>query len=111
MKSEIPRFYIRPPTTWWPLSYGISYGIEYGNGDLAVAQPVTMKLIDRNEPRATSGEAMLELHERPMDALQSLMDQLWNLGIRPKDIGTAGHLAATQEHLKDMQKLVSKAYE
>lgn len=37
-----------------------------------------------------------------------MMDELWREGFRPKDIGTAGHLAATQEHLKDMRAIVAK---
>jgi hypothetical protein len=37
---------------------------------------------------------------------QHLMDQLWNCGLRPSEgSGSAGALAATQNHLKDMQKL------
>jgi hypothetical protein len=40
--------------------------------------------------------------------MQSLMDELWKLGVRPSDIGTAGHLAATQAHLSDMRAIVSK---
>lgn len=49
--------------------------------------------------------------DRQDPALQDLLNQLWELGIRPKDIGTAGHLSATQAHLADMKALVSKAYE
>ena len=38
---------------------------------------------------------------------QKLMDELWNCGIRPSEgTGSAGALAATQAHLKDMQRLV-----
>lgn len=38
---------------------------------------------------------------------QSLMDRLWKAGLRPTEgSGSAGALAATQSHLKDMQKLV-----
>jgi hypothetical protein len=40
--------------------------------------------------------------------LQQLMDSLWNSGIRPTEIGTAGQLAATVAHLKDMQKIAFK---
>ena len=36
---------------------------------------------------------------------QEFLDALWREGYRPSDIGTAGHLAATQEHLKDMRRL------
>jgi hypothetical protein len=38
---------------------------------------------------------------------QTLMDDLWNCGIRPSDgTGSTGQLKATENHLKDMQRLV-----
>ncbi|MFA7333497.1 MAG: hypothetical protein WC130_04295 [Kiritimatiellia bacterium] len=38
---------------------------------------------------------------------QMLMDDLWNCGLRPSEgTGSAGALAAVQEHLKDMRKIV-----
>lgn len=38
---------------------------------------------------------------------QVLMDDLWQCGLRPSEgIGSAGQLAATERHLKDMQKIV-----
>ncbi len=37
---------------------------------------------------------------------QVLMDDLWNCGIRPSEgAGSAGSLAATERHLKDMQSI------
>lgn len=42
-------------------------------------------------------------------AAQTLMDDLWHAGIRPTEgHGSAGSLKATQDHLKDMRKIVSK---
>lgn len=40
-------------------------------------------------------------------ALQSMMDELWNNGIRPSDIGTPGHLAATKAHLADFRAIAA----
>lgn len=38
---------------------------------------------------------------------QALMDQLWKAGLRPTEgSGSAGALAATQNHLADMQRIV-----
>jgi hypothetical protein len=38
---------------------------------------------------------------------QSLMDQLWDCGLRPTEgKGSAGSLAAVERHLEDMRKLV-----
>jgi len=40
---------------------------------------------------------------------QEIMDNLWQCGIRPSEgSGSSGSLAATERHLKDMQKLVFK---
>jgi hypothetical protein len=38
---------------------------------------------------------------------QVLMDDLWSSGIRPTEgQGTAGAMGATQEHIKDLRKLI-----
>ena len=37
---------------------------------------------------------------------QKLMNSLWDAGIRPREMGTAGQLAAVSYHLEDMRKLV-----
>jgi hypothetical protein len=37
---------------------------------------------------------------------QELMDMLWNCGVRPTEVGSAGQLAATERHLADMRRLV-----
>jgi hypothetical protein len=43
---------------------------------------------------------------RPEEA-QNLMDELWRTGLRPTEgTGSAGSLAATERHLKDMQTIV-----
>lgn len=40
------------------------------------------------------------------EAAQALMDELWACGIRPTEgTGSAGSLAATEKHLKDMQSI------
>lgn len=40
---------------------------------------------------------------------QALMDELWRIGLRPTEgSGSAGSLAATQEHLRDMRSIVAK---
>lgn len=44
-------------------------------------------------------------------AAQTLMDTLWECGIRPTaGKGSAGQLAAVQEHLQDMRVLVGKTH-
>lgn len=45
--------------------------------------------------------------ELTMQAAQTLMDDLWQAGLRPTEgTGSAGSLAATERHLQDMQRLV-----
>jgi len=44
-------------------------------------------------------------------AAQELMDELWRCGIRPAEgVGSVGQLAATEHHLKDMQRLVFEVF-
>ncbi len=43
---------------------------------------------------------------------QQLMDELWNCGLRPSEgSGSAGSLAATERHLKDMQTIAMRFVE
>ena len=45
----------------------------------------------------------------PREAMQQLMDELWECGLRPaQGAGSAGQLAAVERHLADMQRLVFK---
>lgn len=75
-----------------------------GAGRLSIAQPA--KFETREEDVCETGLPLLYVEN--LSDLQSLMDQLWQLGMRPSDIGTPGHLAATQAHLSDMRRLVQK---
>jgi hypothetical protein len=50
-------------------------------------------------------------HLDPNEA-QTLMDDLWQAGLRPSEgSGSAGSLAATERHLADMQKIAFKFLE
>lgn len=71
------------------------------NGDGTVVTDYTIqKLEDRAIPH-TAEKALTPLHA------QQLMDQLWACGIRPSSgDGNVGAMAAVQEHLKDLRKLV-----
>ena len=43
---------------------------------------------------------------RMNNAAQILMDDLWNIGVRPTEgVGSAGAMTATQGHLEDMRKV------
>jgi hypothetical protein len=67
---------------------------------IAVAQPLTMVQQDRF---SAIEEPTMEL---TFEQAQELMDELWRVGLRPTEgTGSAGSLAATERHLKDMQRI------
>lgn len=107
MSQDIGRFYIRRD------AYGEGLEIRYGWSEparegevrtyLHAAEPIQFKSW---KPGEFPEEPMMRLHHREAkDAMQHLLDQLWELGYRPTDIGTAGHLAATAKHLEDMRTI------
>lgn len=64
---------------------------------------VTRFEITRHEPGVIPPDASISLS---IPEAQSLMDQLWDCGLRPTEgTGSAGALAATQKHLDDMRAL------
>lgn len=107
---NFPHFYISRGEFGlrWEVRFGYRYDVG-GEPILQAAEPVMMKAYKGNEYPVAP---MLSLSTtEAQEAFQSLMDELWREGFRPKDIGTAGHLAATQAHLADVRALVSKAYD
>jgi hypothetical protein len=69
-----------------------------GQGCLTAAQVsmVAIALGERAEPMMRLG----------IEQAQQLMDELWQCGLRPTEgSGSAGSLAATERHLKDMQAI------
>ena len=77
----------------------IAFLIYDQDGGRSVALPLQFKRIDDNVVEAAT------VSMRP-DAAQQLMDELWRVGFRPTEgTGSAGSLAATQHHLKDMQRI------
>lgn len=54
----------------------------------------------------TPGEYIEPTMSLRNDEAQMLMDELWRCGLRPSEgSGSAGSLAATERHLKDMQTI------
>lgn len=54
-------------------------------------------------------EPLVPTLQLSMASGQKLIDDLWDCGLRPSEgSGSAGQLAATQRHLEDCRKLLSK---
>jgi hypothetical protein len=87
------------------------YGRDNRGNRLRVVKPPEVEIVNGEDYNLTQQEnqpiAMIERGENDAN-LQSLMDDLWALGVRPKDVGTAGHLAATQSHLADFRAIAAK---
>lgn len=60
-------------------------------------------VFERQSPDTVITEPTMNLN---IGAAQHLMDELWRCGLRPSEgSGSAGSLAATERHLKDMQSI------
>ena len=85
-----------------PIEASIDF-ILYSEGDTGrnVAGPLTLKFIERggyvSDPTFRLGK------EEAMDFLRSVMDQAWELGVRPT--GYDNDLGATKQHLEDMRSI------
>ncbi len=68
-------------------------------GVVCIAEPLVFK----EQPEGAMTDAALRLRT---EEAQRLMDELWGCGLRPSEgTGSAGSLAATERHLKDMQTI------
>ncbi len=87
----------------WSGHVRVLYGrINNSNGMVFAAQPA---IFVPYHPGAVA-PTMLELE---IEEAQSLMDEIWNCGIRPTEgAGSAGAFAAQGKHLEDMRSLVFK---
>lgn len=66
---------------------------------IKIAEPVVM----RRHDECSNAEPTISLRN---NSAQMLMDELWRCGLRPSEgSGSAGSLAATERHLKDMQAI------
>jgi hypothetical protein len=87
---------------WWR---GVTFLLrEYrGPSDIVEFDGAAWIKIEPTEP-AVEREPSFSLR---MDEAQTLMDDLWNCGLRPTEgAGSAGSLRATEKHLADMRKIV-----
>jgi hypothetical protein len=92
---------IRANAPLWDNSIHILVGQQTDqSGRFAVAQPLTF--VDHDPGRVIADPTM----RIDSESARQLMDELWRCGVRPTQVGTAGHLSALQAHLDDMRKLV-----
>lgn len=77
---------------------------------------IAIYLIQKSKTKSFSAELTMKEVEQgscidpsfllDMTEAQQMIDELWRCGIRPTEgSGSAGSLAATQNHLNDMQKI------
>lgn len=86
----------------WSDAVSIRLGIKQDDGRFAVAEPLTMRVIEL-------GALVKPCVDLPFSAAQQLMDELWQAGCRPsQSIGSTGQVEAIKYHLEDMRKLVFK---
>lgn len=91
------RCHMRP----WGRSIEVLLAQRHGPA-LAVGWPVSF--VDAQDAGKEIAEPTFSL---TLDAAQELMDGLWQCGIRPSEgSGSAGALAATERHLRDLQRLL-----
>jgi hypothetical protein len=81
-------------------------GLRYADGTLARVTGINLEAIEPGAATPLVQHPSLQLSER--DA-QSLIDELWHLGIRPTEgHGSTGHLAATEKHLDHTTQLLTQ---
>jgi len=86
-------------------TFAVRMGSQMRDGRWAVMLPTQMEVLPSDDAVETRPAFTLT-----KDDAQAFMDELWHVGIRPTEgTGSAGSLAATQAHLKDMRALVAKA--
>ena len=81
----------------------LSMVVVQSDGSLLAAKHVEMSHVDE-------GTVVDPFMVMPLETAQLLMDELWACGLRPSEgTGSAGSLAATERHLKDMKTIAFHA--
>lgn len=95
MKDEDGRFSIRAVSSPWHA--GVELLIRRG-------REVAIEIVTKPP---VLGDLVPSTITIPVEAAQTLMDDLWNAGLRPTEgTGSAGSLRATESHLADLRKIV-----
>ena len=83
----------------WSDSIGIRIGLRDGDR-FSVAQPLVMEQVEL-------GAVTQPCVSIPFGSAQTLMDQMWDAGLRPsQSVGSAGQVESMKHHLEDMRRLV-----
>ena len=98
------QFRVERDVSFGPDTFHLYLFARYPDGRIAIPEAsLSMRVMERDaalprsEPILTTGQ----------DALQTLMDELWHLGIRPTEgHGSTGQLAATEKHLDHTTRLL-----
>ena len=98
--TAFPQEYMQVRAYFSSWDFGIQMAVraKHPDGSIYAAEPLMLRKV---EPGPIQ-EPTLSISE---NAAQSLMDDLWNLGIRPKEADSPGELRATRFHLDDMRKI------
>jgi hypothetical protein len=84
----------------WKDGVEVAVFVKFPTGSVAVAEPLTLRDL---APGESIANPTMRLDNQEA---QALIDELWRCGLRPSEgSGSAGSLAATERHLKDMQAI------
>lgn len=99
MRQDRERTEIRAYLQGWDRDISLTIGVRGKDGILSVAKSMTMEKI----PEGGRFDPTLKITR---EEGQSLMDELWQVGLRPSEgTGSAGSLAVTERHLADMREI------
>ncbi len=100
------RIYVRQMDHMNPWGVSLCATARDSNGGLYLPKPIEFEKIDHESITLPQDATLIHLdNSANADTLQGLMDSLWQAGVRPRDVGTPGHLAATTKHLEDMRTI------
>jgi hypothetical protein len=81
---------------------------DQGNGTYLQAKPAKLELETKHDSFWLGEPTFHIRHEDATALLQSIIDELVNMGIRPNNDRTEGELSATKKHLQDVQKYLDR---
>jgi len=100
-----PRVQKRPwndDYVFWLVGYDIPGGTDYRNAKRYVVTEVELTEFSEGSEYPAPSFTVPNLE------IQGVMDELWRAGVRPTEVGTAGHVAAVQAHADHMEKMLEQ---